>query len=90
MPTPNVLVLRAPGTNCDHETAFAFEKAGAVARRTHINELLENSAITRDFQILCAPEDSAMATISPPAASWETRSAITWETSCTNSKRPEN
>ncbi|NLE39944.1 MAG: phosphoribosylformylglycinamidine synthase subunit PurQ, partial [Pirellulaceae bacterium] len=25
MPQPNVLVLRAPGTNCDLETAFAFE-----------------------------------------------------------------
>ena len=27
MPQPNVLILRAPGTNCDQETAFAFERA---------------------------------------------------------------
>jgi phosphoribosylformylglycinamidine synthase len=47
--------LRAPGTNCDHETAFAFEKAGAVAHRKHINELLAHPAITRDYQVLCVP-----------------------------------
>ncbi len=55
MPTPHVLVLRAPGTNCDHETAFAFEKAGATAQRKHINELLATPAITSEFQILCVP-----------------------------------
>ena len=32
---PNVLVLRAPGTNCDVETAYAFELAGAKAERIH-------------------------------------------------------
>ena len=30
---PRVLILRAPGTNCDQETAFAFETAGARAER---------------------------------------------------------
>ena len=33
--TPRVLVMRAPGTNCDHETAFAFELAGAKGRKEH-------------------------------------------------------
>ena len=28
MPAPRVLVLRAPGTNCDEETAHAFNLAG--------------------------------------------------------------
>ena len=36
-----ILVLRAPGTNCDRETAFAFEGAGAQATPMHINALLE-------------------------------------------------
>src|SRR6185436_19257893 len=44
-----------PGTNCDPETAFAFEKAGAKAQRKHINEVLATPAITRDFQMLCVP-----------------------------------
>ena len=41
MSTPNVLILRAPGTNCDAETAFAFERAGAKTETLHINRLLE-------------------------------------------------
>jgi len=55
MPQPRVLVLRAPGTNCDLETAHAFELAGARAERLHINRLLENPRRFDDFQILCLP-----------------------------------
>lgn len=55
MARPNVLILRAPGTNCDKETAFAFERAGADAQVLHINRLLENPALFRQFQILCIP-----------------------------------
>lgn len=50
-----VLILRAPGTNCDVETAFAFEKAGAKATVLHLNRLLENEKILADYQILCLP-----------------------------------
>lgn len=52
---PHVLILRAPGTNCDLETAYAFEKAGATTERIHINRLLENPALFKKFQILCFP-----------------------------------
>lgn len=38
---PRALVLRAAGSNCDLETAYAFELAGAEAHRVHINRLLE-------------------------------------------------
>ena len=55
MATPRVLVLRAPGTNCDFETAYAFERAGAETQRIHINRILENPDLTKDFQILCIP-----------------------------------
>jgi phosphoribosylformylglycinamidine synthase len=55
MPTPHVLVLRAPGTNCDAETAFAFEQAGATTEALHINRLLENPSLFERFQILCVP-----------------------------------
>lgn len=55
MPKPNVLILRAPGTNCDVETAFAFETAGAAATTLHLNRLLESPAAADDFQILCLP-----------------------------------
>jgi len=55
MLAPRALVLRAPGTNCDHETAHAFERAGGIARRVHVRALAENPALAADCQILCIP-----------------------------------
>ena len=55
MAAPKVLVLRAPGTNCDVETAFAFEKCGATAERVHLFRLLEQPQLLRDSQIVCIP-----------------------------------
>jgi phosphoribosylformylglycinamidine synthase len=55
MSTPNVLILRAPGTNCDAETALAFEQAGAKTQVLHVNRLLERPALFQSFQILCIP-----------------------------------
>ena len=55
MSTPRVLVLRAPGTNCDEETAYAFEQAGAKPERVHVNRLIENPALKDRYQILCVP-----------------------------------
>jgi len=48
----NVLVLTGYGLNCDHETAYAFELAGARARRVHINSLIDGSTDPGDFQIM--------------------------------------
>ena len=53
MATPRTLILRAPGTNCDRETAFAFEQAGARADLVHVNRLLEQPDLPNDYQILC-------------------------------------
>lgn len=55
MAKPKVLILRAPGTNCDEETAYAFEKAGAEAVSIHVNRLIDDSKIGESFQILCFP-----------------------------------
>lgn len=55
MSSPRVLVLRAPGTNCDKETAFAFEQAGGTPRRAHIRELLGNPELLAEHQVLCIP-----------------------------------
>jgi phosphoribosylformylglycinamidine synthase subunit PurQ / glutaminase len=55
MPKPRVLVLRAPGANCDVEAQFAFEQAGAVAQRIHINRLREDPESLHRFQILVIP-----------------------------------
>jgi len=55
MATPRVLVLRAPGANCDLETQFAFERAGADAERVHINRLREQPRLLHRYQILAVP-----------------------------------
>jgi phosphoribosylformylglycinamidine synthase I len=55
MAAPRVLILRAPGTNCDVETQYAFELAGAVTQRVHINLLLREPRRLEEFQVLCIP-----------------------------------
>lgn len=52
---PRVLILRSPGANCDWETAHAFERAGALPERLHVNRLLERPKLADAFQILCVP-----------------------------------
>jgi len=49
------MVLRAAGINCDLETAYALELAGAKAERVHINRLIESSGLLDEFQILVFP-----------------------------------
>jgi phosphoribosylformylglycinamidine synthase len=55
MPKPRVLVLRAPGTNCDEETAFAFDQAGGASERIHFRRLVEQPALLNQYQIVCFP-----------------------------------
>lgn len=50
-----VCVLRAAGTNCDKETAFAFQKAGADAELVHINRLIGTDKNLAEFKILAIP-----------------------------------
>jgi phosphoribosylformylglycinamidine synthase subunit PurQ / glutaminase len=46
------LVLTGYGLNCDHETAYAFESAGAVSERVHINSLIKNEVSLDKFNIM--------------------------------------
>ncbi len=50
-----VLVLRSAGTNCDEETARAFELAGAVPERVHVGALLRRERRLDEFDILAFP-----------------------------------
>ncbi len=49
------LIIRAPGTNCDAETAFAFEQAGAEVSLVHINQLIRGEQRLSDYQIMVIP-----------------------------------
>ena len=46
------LVLTGYGLNCDIETAYTLELAGAHAVRVHINALIDGIVQLKDFQIL--------------------------------------
>ena len=50
-----VIVLRTAGTNCDKETAFAFERSGAATELVHINQLSSDEKRLADYQILAIP-----------------------------------
>lgn len=49
------IVLRAAGINCDLETEYALQLAGAHASRVHINRIMENKTLLDDYQILVFP-----------------------------------
>ncbi len=55
MKRPKVLVLRAPGTNCDAETAEAFSSVGGAPERVHINLLKAGKVHLLDYDILVLP-----------------------------------
>ena len=55
MTKPNVLVLTGYGVNCDEETKFAFERAGARGDLVHVNDLIDGNKKLSDYQILAFP-----------------------------------
>ncbi|GAC1358792.1 MAG: hypothetical protein NVSMB38_42080 [Ktedonobacteraceae bacterium] len=52
--TPRALVLRAPGINCDRETARACRLVGFTTDLVHINQLLKapNTVLEYDFLVI--------------------------------------
>jgi phosphoribosylformylglycinamidine synthase I len=49
------LILRAPGTNCDVESAYAFEQAGAQVDLIHVGELIRQQRTLSNYQIMVIP-----------------------------------
>jgi phosphoribosylformylglycinamidine synthase I len=49
------IVLRAAGINCDMETEYALELAGARAQRVHINRIIEDKNLLDAFHIIVFP-----------------------------------
>lgn len=52
---PKVLVLRTAGTNCDGETVYAFEKAGAAAEAVHVNRIVEKPELLDQYKVITIP-----------------------------------
>lgn len=51
-PQVKALVLTGYGLNCDTETAYAIELAGAAACRVHINDLISGQVALTSYQLL--------------------------------------
>jgi len=51
----SAIVLRAAGINCDMETEYALEAAGAKAQRVHINKIIKDKRALDEYQILVFP-----------------------------------
>jgi phosphoribosylformylglycinamidine synthase len=49
------IVLRAAGINCDAETEFALQLAGAEAQRIHVNRIIEDKNLLDKYHILVFP-----------------------------------
>jgi len=49
------IVLRAAGINCDMETEYALQLAGAKAERVHINRIIEDKRALDQYHILVIP-----------------------------------
>lgn len=52
---PHVLVFSGYGLNCEEETKYAFELAGAQADIVHINDLIDKKKKIGKYQILAFP-----------------------------------
>ncbi|MFO0983962.1 MAG: phosphoribosylformylglycinamidine synthase I [Planctomycetota bacterium] len=55
MRTVPVLVLKAAGTNCDAETAFAFDQCGGDCDIVHVNRFLRRPELLEEYAILAIP-----------------------------------
>ncbi|MFY9344058.1 MAG: phosphoribosylformylglycinamidine synthase subunit PurQ [Planctomycetota bacterium] len=55
MSSPKVLVLRAPGINCERETSHAFARAGGTPQFLHIQQLLADPGQLDAFRIVAVP-----------------------------------
>lgn len=55
MASPRVLVLRTAGTNCDQETRYAFERAGATVDLIHVHRLVETRVALHAYHSLVLP-----------------------------------
>ncbi|MBK8097637.1 MAG: phosphoribosylformylglycinamidine synthase subunit PurQ [Planctomycetes bacterium] len=55
MSAPKILILRAPGINCERETHDAFTRAGGAPSFVHVNELVQAPDRLFDYRVLAVP-----------------------------------
>ncbi len=55
MSRAKAMILRAPGINCERETAHAFELAGAETEFVHVGRLMQEPKLIENFAIIAVP-----------------------------------
>ena len=55
MAKPGAIVLTGYGINCDDETCYAFNMAGAAAQIVHINDIISSPGILKNNEIFVFP-----------------------------------
>lgn len=53
--SPRAIIFSGYGLNCEEETKHAFEVAGAKADIVHINDVIAQPSILKNYQILAMP-----------------------------------
>lgn len=49
------LIIAGYGLNCEEETSYAFEYNGSETKIIHINDLIDNSNVLNEYQIVAIP-----------------------------------
>lgn len=52
---PKVIIMSGYGINCEKESAYAFDLAGAESKIVHINDLISGKEKMSDYQIMMFP-----------------------------------
>jgi len=55
MMSPQALIIRTAGTNCDRELAHAFELAGASPQTVYLNRLIEEPGLLDQADLIAVP-----------------------------------
>lgn len=55
MTKPRALIFSGYGLNCEEETCYAFQLAGARAEIVHVNDLIDKRKRLSEYQILAVP-----------------------------------
>src|SRR5574341_518003 len=73
MPKPLVMIVKEHGTNCENESKFAFEQAGAKADIVHMNDWIKDPKIIHTYQIAMFPGGFSYGDDTGSAYAWANR-----------------
>ncbi len=73
MAKPLVMIVKEHGTNCEHESKFAFEQAGAEADIVHMNDWIKDPEKIHKYQIAMFPGGFSYGDDTGSAYAWANR-----------------